>query len=72
MEWLIEFLMPWHRLHRIDRELDREERIGIAKMKQELWKSQKRDALHQFHQPMFFKRFLAEPSRIGDDGEAKR
>ena len=49
-----EFLFPWLRLRRIIRELDAEERIGVARMKQELWRRQSEDAIGKFYEPSRF------------------
>ena len=57
-EWMIEQFMPWMRLKSIERELNAAERIGVTEMKQELWRSQAREALRKFNEPMFFRRFL--------------
>ncbi|MDH4172124.1 MAG: hypothetical protein OEW90_01865 [Betaproteobacteria bacterium] len=59
MDWLIELLMPWRRLQRIERELDRAERAAVARMQHELWRAQREVALRRFHEPMFFKRFVS-------------
>ena len=49
-----EFLWPPARLERIIRELDAEERIGVAKMRQEWRAFETRQALKQYHRPMIF------------------
>ena len=49
-----EFLWPPARLERIIRELDAEERIGVAKMRQEWRASETRQALKQYHRPTIF------------------
>ena len=49
-----EFLWPPARLERIIRELDAEERIGVAKMRQEWRAFETRQALKHYYRPMIF------------------
>jgi len=55
---IMEFLFPWLRIRRIERELDALERIEVARMKQEWRDRQTREILEEFHRPMLFKKFL--------------
>jgi hypothetical protein len=55
---IMEFLFPWLRIRRIERELDAEEKIGVARMKLEWWDRQEKETLREFHRPMLFKKFL--------------
>jgi len=49
---------PLAKLRRIERELDAEERIGVAKMNQEWHEFQVREALRRYRQPLIIAQHL--------------
>ena len=51
---MIEWFWPPARLRRIIRELDAEERIGVAKMQQEWRAFETKQACKHYHSPMIF------------------
>ena len=55
---LVEFFMPWRRLERIERELDRAERVGYAKMLEEHHRFMAAEALRRFHEPSIFLKYV--------------
>jgi len=49
-----EFFAPWRRLERIERELNRAERVGCAQMLEEYHRSMAAEAMRRFHDPSIF------------------
>ena len=58
--WLWELLWPPAKTFRLIRELDAREREGRVRFMIESWEFQKRNALREYHRPMFGARFIEE------------
>lgn len=56
----LEWLFPWRRLQRIERELDAAERVAVWRMKVEWWENERRRLLTEFHKPSLFLRLIGK------------
>lgn len=57
---IIEHIWPPTYIRRLERELDAREREGMVRMAIETWEFQKRNALREYHKPMFCAQFFEE------------
>ena len=73
---LLDALCPGRRLRRIERQLDAEERVAVARMKAEWMENDRRRILENFQEPLFARRFAIGASagnaagNVGNSEEA--